>query len=297
MLKGIFAAALALVIFSSFASAQELSQLKIDLQISPEGTASGIISGSSDLPELKLDLPFEPKNLKSADQISVNKNSLTIKNPSSFSASFDTEKLTSTVGSEAKLLSLVFSPGVVENFNLKISLPESAAIVDRNGLLLITRPISPISTDGQNIFLDWKRNNFSEETFFVQYKAKGGEFEFGLVHIVLIIIIVLAGGIFAGWKFKKFRKEKFIKEKEKIIKEKEKSLIREKEKFIEENLGPEEKKVVAEIKKAGGEILQESLRAKHGWSKTKSSKLVARLESKGVVEKKVYGKTNRLRLK
>ena len=62
-------------------------------------------------------------------------------------------------------------------------------------------------------------------------------------------------------------------------------------------MGPEEKKVVAEIKKAGGEILQESLREKHGWSKTKPSKLVARLESKGVIEKKVYGKTNRLRLK
>ncbi len=285
----------AAIMFSTTATAQQLSQLKIDLQINPEGTASGIISGSSDLPELKLDLPFEPTNLKTADQISVNKNSLTIKNPSSFSASFETEKLTSTVGSEAKLLSLIFPPVVVKNFDLKISLPESAAIVEKNGLL-ITRPVS-ISTDGKNIFLDWKRTGFSEETFFVQYKADGGEFEFGIAHIILIAVVVLAGGIFAGWKFKKFRKEKFIKEKEKLIKEKEKLLIREKEKFIEENLGPEEKKVVAEIKKAGGEILQESLREKHGWSKTKSSKLVARLESKGVIEKKVYGKTNRLKLK
>ena len=273
MLKLILALALAFAIILTAASAQEISQLKIELQINPDGTASGIISGSSDLSELKLYLPFEPKDLKTADQISVSINSLTIKNPSSFSASFETEKLTSMVDGDAKLLSLIFSTGSVENFDLKISLPDGAAIVEKNGLL-ITRPAG-ISTDGQNIFLSWSRQKFSEETFFVQYKSKGGGFEFGIVHIVLIAIIVLAGGIFAGWKFKKFKKEK----------------------FIEDILGPEEKKVVAEIKKAGGEILQESLREKHGWSKTKSSKLVARLESKGVVEKKVYGKTNRLRLK
>ena len=268
MLKHLVAAALLLSIFAMPASAQELSQLKIDLQIQPDGTASGIISGSSDLPELKLDLPFEPKDLKTADQISVNKNSLTIKNPSRFSASFETEKLTTKTEGEEKLLSLIFALGNVKDFTLKISLPEGTAVVKK------TKP-DLISTDGQKIFLDWKRQNFAEETFFVQYKAKGGDFEFGPLQIILIVIVVLAGGIFAGWKFKKFRKEK----------------------FIQDILGPEEKKVVAEIKKAGGEILQESLREKHGWSKTKSSKLVARLESKGVIEKKVYGKTNRLRLK
>ena len=146
MLKLILALALALALISTAAAAQELSQLKIDLQIQPDGTASGIISGSSDLPELKLDLPFEPKDLKTADQISVNRNSLTIKNPSSFSASFETEKLTTKVEGEAKLLSLIFSTGNVENFDLKISLPAGAAIVEKNGLL-ITRPVS-ISTDG-----------------------------------------------------------------------------------------------------------------------------------------------------
>src|SRR3989338_210598 len=109
MLKHLVAAALLLSIFAMPASAQDLSQLKIDLQIQPDGTASGIISGSSDLPELKLDLPFEPKDLKTADQISLNKNSLTIKNPSSFSASFETEKLTTKTEGEEKLLSLIFA--------------------------------------------------------------------------------------------------------------------------------------------------------------------------------------------
>lgn len=290
----LFASAVFLVLLSTVAAAQGISQLKIDLQIQSDGTASGIISGSTDLSELNLDLPFEPKDLRTSDQIFVSKNSLIIRNSSSFSASFETEKLTSTVEGEAKLLSLIFSQPV-DDFKLKVLLPESAAIANRNGLL-ITRPFS-ISTDGQKIFLEWSRKNLAEETFFVQYSAKGGEFEFGPLQIAIVVIVVLAGGIFAGWKFKKFRKEKFIKEKEKIIKEKEKLLVKEKEKFIEENLGPEEKKVVVEIKKAGGEILQESLRQKHGWSKTKSSKLVARLESKGVVEKKNYGKTNRLKLK
>ena len=78
------------------------------------------------------------------------------------------------------------------------------------------------------------------------------------------------------------------------------NLVREKEiKSTKENLTsllltPEEKKIVDEIKKANGNITQSQLVLKTQLSKVKVHRIIARLESKGIIKKYQYGLTNKI---
>lgn len=62
-------------------------------------------------------------------------------------------------------------------------------------------------------------------------------------------------------------------------------------------LKAQEKKVLMELAHAKGELLQSRLVASIGLSKVKVSRIVSRLERKGLVVKERYGLTNKIKLK
>ncbi|VVB59309.1 Uncharacterised protein [uncultured archaeon] len=61
-------------------------------------------------------------------------------------------------------------------------------------------------------------------------------------------------------------------------------------KIIKKALTEEEKKAIAEIEKAG-EITQDSLRFRLGWSKAKASAIISNLDRMGIVQRERQGKT------
>jgi hypothetical protein len=77
-------------------------------------------------------------------------------------------------------------------------------------------------------------------------------------------------------------------------------LAREKElKFIKENissllLAPEEKVIIEELKKANGELNQNQLVKKTGFSKVKVHRALTRLETRKIVKRYPYGLTNKV---
>lgn len=70
-------------------------------------------------------------------------------------------------------------------------------------------------------------------------------------------------------------------------------LPEQKREIIKAALTSEEKKMLAEIEKAG-EITQDSLRFRLGWSKAKASAIASNLDRMGVVQRERVGKTYRV---
>ncbi len=66
-------------------------------------------------------------------------------------------------------------------------------------------------------------------------------------------------------------------------------------KILKKALTQEEKKALAEVEKAG-EITQDSLRFRLGWSKAKTSAILSNLDRMGAVQRERQGKTYRIRL-
>lgn len=159
----------------------------------------------------------------------------------------------------------------LKNFKLKIILPENAVVSEKRGALILSRPVQ-ISTDGRRIFLEWSQTLNADEDFtaFAQYQTK----EATSNKILLIFVTIVMIAFLIGYKSKVFKKERFI---DKSISQDEKTII---------NIMKKEK-----------EIMQDSLREKTGWSKTKISKIIRNLEAKELIEKKPYKKTNKLKLK
>ena len=61
-------------------------------------------------------------------------------------------------------------------------------------------------------------------------------------------------------------------------------------------LNPEEKHVISELQKAGGELTQKNLTDLTGYSRVKTHRIIQRLESKKIVRKIPNGQTNKIML-
>ncbi len=160
-----------------------------------------------------------------------------------------------------------------DDFKLKIVLPENMIISEQNDILMLSRP-AQISTDGRRIFIEWEKELRENEeiTIFAEYETKGN---INLDPSYFLFFFVLMGIAFGvGYGIKRFKREK----------------------FIERAISADEK-IILNIIKKDKEIMQEELKEKTGWSKTKISKVIRRLEAKELIEKKPYRKTNKLSIK
>lgn len=266
-----------LLLFGSPASAEGIESIyfDIDLNGAPRESIS-IIAGNGTSP-ITLSLPAAPENLFVSHQYElVGGNEIIVKPPqnesSQISISFESRALAAKISGTEYLLTFSYTaPSDVKDFRLGATLPEGAAVSEKGGLL-VSRPVS-ISTDGSKIFLEWGKSLKEGEQFsaFVQYNARPAQD--GMILPAFVIIFLLAG-LAIGYKIRQFKKSKFIKE---VVSE-------------------DERKIVDEIMNKG-EIMQDELRDKTNFSKTKISKVVRNLEAKGIIRKLPFKKTNKLRMK
>lgn len=98
--------------------------------------------------------------------------------------------------------------------------------------------------------------------------------------------------IFIGLYLILFAKEKNIKEEKIKIK-----IDKEKYKDILNQLIPEEKQVLEKILEGEGAVFQSDLVEKTGWNKVKVTRILDKLEGKGLIERKRRGMTNIVTLK
>ncbi|HLG24451.1 MAG TPA: MarR family transcriptional regulator [Candidatus Nanoarchaeia archaeon] len=160
-----------------------------------------------------------------------------------------------------------FYPSSKSDMEVKLNIPLHFALSEKEPSA-IPKPAS-VSTDGQRITLEWKFENSDYADISVFYK---GEEEFSLIAIFsfLAAIVVIAFVFFSFYK-RKARKE------------------------IGEMLSSDELKIIEEIR--AGNKKQKEIAAKLGFSKSKMSKIVRRLEEKCLLERKPHFKTNLLYLK
>ncbi len=183
------------------------------------------------------------------------------------------------------ILTMSYVPEVrVVNFTFVVELPKGSVLVSEQRSAGGTRAAvyptpEKILTDGEHIIIRWRKWELSPgESFriFVMYtsaqESKAG--------YAIALAGVAAGAAFT-YAYLRFRRRDRGGEHSRVLK----LVLREDEQKIFDLL--EEK----------GEILQEEVVRRTGFSKAKVSKLVRNLEEKGIIRKEPYRKTNRLILK
>jgi uncharacterized membrane protein len=146
-----------------------------------------------------------------------------------------------------------------------------------------------IESDGQTISLIWKIQDIkagdSFPIFVILENVNKSSF-----WIWIIIILLMAGII--SWLLLKKKKKVVIKTKAKPVKNKTK--IAEVEKYLLEN----EKKIISELEnESRKELWQKQIQLRTGLSKVKLSRVLKNLESRGLIKKINFGKTNKIILK
>lgn len=154
-----------------------------------------------------------------------------------------------------------------EEMKVSVTLPMHHALSNKKPSVM-PQPLD-IKSDGQHIKLVWDFKDQEQVDIIVFYEGAAG-FKFLPILIIVIVIIVL---IFLGF---------YIYFKKKIRKD------------ISETLSSEEIKVLDEARK--GVIKQKEIARNLDFSKSKMSKVIRKLEEKGLVEKKPYFKTNIINL-
>lgn len=178
----------------------------------------------------------------------------------------------------SKILTFSYIPQAnISNLAIRVALPPGSTLtseVNEKGKSFSAVYPTPegISTDGRRVIISWKKDKLNpQESFriFVMYSPVEGESSY-----IPWLLLGLALG--AGATYLKFRDRKEIAH-----------LV----------LGEEEREVYDILLERDGSVRQDEVVKLTGHSKAKVSKLVRKLESKGVIEKEPYQKTNRLKLK
>ncbi len=263
------------------------SNVKVDLL--PSGAAHEVIEISfiadADADEVSYSLLNKPENLKvfqSTDELEhkVVKNeyydiiiSKQIKKGQSYRIrmEFDIKGLIRQLNRNY-IFSFKYQPNTnFENFNIEVVLPRGFILAE------LESAVSPsggvVSTDGKNIIVNWNLKGINNEQAFIIVYERGLASSSSYVWIVVTIVIAL-GAIAGVVTF--YRKEK--------------------KEVIDGVLSVDEKKIVGMIE-AGDEITQKQIVKDTGFSKAKVSKIIRRLEEKGIVEKIPFMATNKLKIK
>ncbi len=160
-------------------------------------------------------------------------------------------------------LRLLF-PGV-EDLNLRVYLPEGFRVSAEPSISPLP---SSISSDGRRIFLDWKFGDVEEATTFLFYEGDEDSFIW-----LFVLLIFVSAGATIGFLVHKRKSWGSIKG----VLSKDENLVLD---MISRNVSK-----------------QKDIARNLGFSKSKMSKVVRKLEEKGLVERTPYFKTNILKIK
>ncbi len=176
-----------------------------------------------------------------------------------------------------------------ESFVFTVKLPKNAEILEEQQGSVSVPAVSPeaiiIQTDENNIIVVWSETNMTQplaETYIIRYKLP--EEKQNITETLLILLATFALGVVSSLLLVKtiFRKKIAKGEISRVI-----SVI----------LSPDENKIMETIAEAGGEIEQDEIVEKTGFSKAKVSTHLSKLEKRKLIEKKRYGRKNIIKLK
>lgn len=144
-----------------------------------------------------------------------------------------------------------------------------------------------IKSDGRKIIIEWQFSDFKQDEYvpiFVVFEGVGKN------SYLWIIILALVVGVMGWLLYPSLRKklEELNIKKKPLKKKKEKEDMT---RFLLEN----EKKVIEELQKER-EIWQKQLQLRTGLNKVKLSRVLKNLESRGLIKKINFGKTNKIML-
>lgn len=256
--------------------AQQVSYYRVFMDAESGTTITELIrielNNTLNLSTLDYEVDGIPKNVRVSDQNGPL--SFSVQEGSTSLLSINLRSDTAVIDIEFQTSSLIFSTDnqllfftdfstdlTAEHFVMQFSLPEGYGVVQDS-----VRPGATVGTDGRRINLIWSFDNFSGTTSFaakferLQNNTSLVPVAFGFV--VLMIAIVLY--------YRRRVEEHFIK-----------------------GFSEDEKKVIEYIKNHDT-AYQNKIEHEFKFSRAKMTRIVAKLESKNLVEKKRKGRTNRL---
>lgn len=193
-----------------------------------------------------------------------------------FELNFETQDFVKTVQNRNLFnLDLSLSQNIT-GATATVKLPEGYALANTSLIPAISPNPSNIVSDGRRIIVNWNFDNIkADQSFKVQtfYEPTENSIPINLLSIIATLILVIIGGVFFY-----FRRIKQPKE------------------LILSVLDDFEKKVVEVISTAGGEINQRKVVQETNLSKAKVSRVVKRLQERGLLEVIRLGRTNKLKL-
>jgi len=173
---------------------------------------------------------------------------------------------------DKNVFSFRFLPAdIVESFKLEVMLPRGYVLAE------LESAVSPagydISTDGKDILITWEFEKVDDEQSFIILYERG--LKSGSVLLVFLVVVVAIVWTLVGvsWYYKREKKQII----DGVLSNDEKQIM----KLIEDNKEITQKQVVKDL----------------GYSKAKISKLIRRLEEKGLVVKTPWMATNKLKIK
>lgn len=159
---------------------------------------------------------------------------------------------------------------ILDNFNLNVKLPKGFVLAEIESA--VSPRASNIETNGREINVEWELKNIvSEQAFIIVYERGITSSNNWITWIVVITALLII--MIVIWFYRKEKKE-----------------------VIDNTLSHDEKKI-KEMIEANAEVTQKQIVKDTGHSKAKISKLIRRLEEKGIVEKTPYMATNKLKIK
>ncbi|MEK6934514.1 MAG: winged helix-turn-helix transcriptional regulator [Nanoarchaeota archaeon] len=277
---------LLLLLLLSIASGQEFDNYNLEISLEPSGLAHQkmentltlnrnteeiLFSTREDIQNIKVYDEYNNLDFTLTDQgILINKEIIANKQ-SNINIEFDSPGLVKQSGKDF-IFSLDLSiPFISKQTQIKLNLPEGFVLSD------IDSPISPkptnIDSDGKSINIIWDINT-QEESFIVLYKRGYISLSESMLPIYLssgFILILLTSLV-------------FILVQKKRAKE-----------FISGTLSEDENQIINLIREDKN-TTQKNVSQELGFSKSKMSKLIRRLEEKGTIRKKPFFKTNKFDL-
>ncbi len=282
----------ALLLLSSAASAQELSDFSITTKISSDGASRSTITVSVEKfsGTIKIPVPYEISRLNyesNFGKLECRKESAVygtdivclIQNEvsGSFKAEFDVYDLVKSSEEKFFFKQETSVPLKSKKFSFRAILPEGMGLT---GIDSVFPKEVESSSDGRNIFLTWRKDNVSAgETFSGQVVFEPLSVESGGPSGLIIAGSLLGLPIAVAFAFFYFRKFK------------ESGLT---PKVVLPILKEDEKKVVEGLVKHGSGVNQKIIVFESGYSKAKVSKVLKSLSERGIVKFERVGRSNRI---
>jgi len=164
----------------------------------------------------------------------------------------------------------------IDQATASVKLPEGYALTNTSLIQAVSPSAASIVSDGRRIIVNWGAVNLTAEQSFkfqTLYEPVKSQFPMALVSASILSFLVLGGlGLFF---YRRIKKPKEV---------------------ILSVLDDFERKVIEVITTAGGEINQRKVVQETNLSKAKVSRVVKRLQERGLLEVTRLGRTNKLKL-